>query len=92
MSLVALPFRAVLGWNNAATAATLANGTGIKTGWSAAQVGESFRQALCSLANALVHSEAERVTAASLPKLVPAPDSLLARAQARATAQAPERA
>ncbi|MGO4465361.1 TetR/AcrR family transcriptional regulator [Pseudoduganella sp. RAF53_2] len=37
-------------------------------------------------------AEAERVTGASLPKLAPAPDSLLARAQARATAQTPERA
>jgi DNA-directed RNA polymerase specialized sigma24 family protein len=55
--------RAVLGWDNGTTAATLANGTGTKTGWSAAQVSETFRQALCSLANALVHSEAERVTA-----------------------------
>ncbi len=55
--------RAVLGWDNRATAASLANGVGTQPGWSAAQVGESFRQALCSLANALVHSEAERVTA-----------------------------
>jgi hypothetical protein len=55
--------RAVLGWDNGTTAASLSNGTGVQTGWSAAQVGESFRQALCSLANALVHSEAERVTA-----------------------------
>jgi hypothetical protein len=55
--------RAVLGWDNGVTAAALANGVGTQPGWSAAQVGESFRQALCSLANALVHSEAERVTA-----------------------------
>jgi len=55
--------RAVLGWDNGATAASLAKGTGVTSGWSAAQVSESFRQALCSLANALVHSEAERVTA-----------------------------
>lgn len=52
--------RAVLGWDNGATAATLA---GTEPGWSAAQVGETFRQALCSLANALVHSEAQRATA-----------------------------
>ena len=55
--------RAVLGWDNGTTAASLANGAGSQAGWSAAQVGETFRQALCSLANALVHSEAERVTA-----------------------------
>jgi len=55
--------RAVLGWDNRATAASLANGVGTRPEWSAAQVSESFRQALCSLANALVHSEAERVTA-----------------------------
>jgi len=55
--------RAVLGWDNTATAASLAKGVGTQPGWSAAQVSESFRQALCSLANALVHSEAERVTA-----------------------------
>jgi DNA-directed RNA polymerase specialized sigma24 family protein len=55
--------RAVLGWNNDATAASLANGSGAKPAWSAAQVGETFRQALCSLANSLVHAEAQRVTA-----------------------------
>jgi hypothetical protein len=48
--------RAVLGWDNCATAASLANGAGAKPGWSAAQVGELFRQALCSLANSLVHN------------------------------------
>lgn len=53
--------RAVLGWNNDATAASLANGSGTKPAWSAAQVGETFRQALCSLANSLVHAEAQRV-------------------------------
>jgi hypothetical protein len=56
--------RAVLGWNNDATAASLANGSGEKPAWSTAQVAETFRQALCSLANSLVHAEAERVTAA----------------------------
>lgn len=55
--------RAVLGWNNDATAESLANGSGEKPAWSAAQVGETFRQALCSLANLLVHAEAQRVTA-----------------------------
>jgi len=55
--------RAVLGWNNDATAASLANGSGTKPAWSAAQVSETFRQALCSLANLLVHAEAEKVTA-----------------------------
>ena len=55
--------RAVLGWDNTVTAASLAKGVGTQPGWSAAQVSESFRQALCSLANALVHSETERVTA-----------------------------
>ena len=55
--------RAVLGWDNDATAASLAHGVGAQSKWSAAQVGESFRQALCSLANALVHAEAQKVTA-----------------------------
>ena len=55
--------RAVLGWNNDATAVALANGSGTKPEWSAAQVSDLFRQALCSLANALVHAEAQRVTA-----------------------------
>lgn len=53
--------RAVLGWDNGVTAASLSQGGG--TGWSAAQVGEIFRQALCSLANSLVHAEAQQVTA-----------------------------
>jgi len=55
--------RAVLGWNNDATAASLVNGSGEKLAWSAAQVAETFRQALCSLANSLVHAEAHRITA-----------------------------
>ncbi|HTD53839.1 MAG TPA: hypothetical protein VK670_00550 [Silvibacterium sp.] len=55
--------RAVLGWNNDTTAASLANGSGEKPAWSAAQVAETFRQALCSLANSLVHAEAQKVTA-----------------------------
>ncbi|HEX3470300.1 MAG TPA: hypothetical protein VHT28_03865 [Silvibacterium sp.] len=52
--------RAVLGWDNGATAASLAAGAGEKSGWSAQQVSELFRQALCSLANSLVHSEAQK--------------------------------
>jgi DNA-directed RNA polymerase specialized sigma24 family protein len=55
--------RAVLGWNNDATAASLANGSGSKPAWSSAQVADTFRQALCSLANSLVHAGAPRVTA-----------------------------
>jgi hypothetical protein len=55
--------RAVLGWNNDATAASIVNGSGAKPAWSAAQVAETFRQALCSLANSLVHAEAQRMTA-----------------------------
>ena len=55
--------RAVLGWDNGTTAASLSRGAGAKPAWSAAQVGELFRQALCSLANALLHAEAQKVTA-----------------------------
>ena len=55
--------RAVLGWNNDATATSLANGSGEKPVWSAAQVAQTFRQALCSLANSLVHAEAQRMIA-----------------------------
>ena len=55
--------RAVLGWNNDVTAASLANGAAARPAWSPAQVAETFRQALCSLANLLVHAEAQRVTA-----------------------------
>jgi DNA-directed RNA polymerase specialized sigma24 family protein len=55
--------RAVLGWGNGETAASLAHGAGARPAWSAEQVGEIFRQALCSLANSLVHAEAQRVTA-----------------------------
>jgi DNA-directed RNA polymerase specialized sigma24 family protein len=42
--------RAVLGWDNGATAETLG------AGWQPQQVSDVFRQALCSLANSLVHS------------------------------------
>ncbi|MBV8114224.1 MAG: hypothetical protein JO300_05750 [Silvibacterium sp.] len=55
--------RAVLGWNNDATAASLTNGSGATRMWSSAQVADTFRQALCSLANSLVHAEAQRATA-----------------------------
>jgi len=54
--------RAVLGWDNGATAASLDIGAGAGSAWSAQQVGELFRQALCSLANSLVHSEAHKAT------------------------------
>ncbi|MFT4111739.1 hypothetical protein [Silvibacterium sp.] len=50
--------RAVLGRDNATTAASLPGGSG----WSAQQVSDSYRQALCSLANSLVHA-AVRVSA-----------------------------
>jgi len=53
--------RAVLGWDNGATAASLNTGAGVKSTWSAQQISELFRQALCSLANSLVHSEAHKV-------------------------------
>jgi hypothetical protein len=53
--------RAVLGWDNGATAASLAAGANPE--WSAGQVSGVFRQALCSLANSLVHSEAYKATA-----------------------------
>jgi DNA-directed RNA polymerase specialized sigma24 family protein len=53
--------RAVLGWDNSATAAALTNGTGAKPEWSAARVSELFRQALCSLANSLLHAEAQKI-------------------------------
>jgi hypothetical protein len=46
--------RAVLGWDNGETAATL----GETSGWQPQQVSEVFRQALCSLATSLVHSAA----------------------------------
>jgi hypothetical protein len=50
--------RAVLGWDNGATAATLKQGSEPGSGWQPQQVGDVFRQALCSLANSLVHSAA----------------------------------
>jgi DNA-directed RNA polymerase specialized sigma24 family protein len=54
--------RAVLGWDNGDTAETLRLDSG--SGWQPQQVSDVFRQALCSLANSLVHSAAvHRVTA-----------------------------
>jgi len=55
--------RAVLGWDNGSTAASLGEATGAKREWSAARVSGLFRLALCSLANSLIHAEAHRVTA-----------------------------
>jgi DNA-directed RNA polymerase specialized sigma24 family protein len=50
--------RAVLGQDNASTAQNLRAGGGESaTGWTANKVSEVFRQALCSLASSLVHSE-----------------------------------
>jgi hypothetical protein len=48
--------RAVLGWDNGATAETLKQDSG--SGWQPQQVSDVFRQALCSLATSLVHSAA----------------------------------
>jgi DNA-directed RNA polymerase specialized sigma24 family protein len=56
--------RAVLGWDNGATAETLKQGSDAGSGWQPHQVSDVFRQALCSLANSLVHSAAtQRLTA-----------------------------
>ena len=50
--------RAVLGQDNASTAQNLRAGGGESAaGWTADKVSEVFRQALCSLASSLVHSE-----------------------------------
>lgn len=46
--------RAILGWDNAAAAKLL--GTNARGNWQPRQVGEIFRQALCSLATSLVSS------------------------------------
>jgi DNA-directed RNA polymerase specialized sigma24 family protein len=48
--------RAVLGWDNGATAETLQQDSG--AGWQPQQVSDVFRLALCSLASSLVHSAA----------------------------------
>lgn len=48
--------RAILGWDNAAAAASLSRAAA--RNWQPRQVSELFRQALCSLATSLVHSAA----------------------------------
>ena len=48
--------RAVLGWDNTTAAASLSKA--VSRNWQPRQVSEVFRQALCSLANSLVHSAA----------------------------------
>lgn len=48
--------RAILGWDNAAAAASLSKAAARH--WQPRQVSELFRQALCSLATSLVHAAA----------------------------------
>ena len=49
--------RAVLGQGNEAAAHLLREAAGTQaSGWTAAHVSDTFRQALCSLANSLVHA------------------------------------
>jgi DNA-directed RNA polymerase specialized sigma24 family protein len=48
--------RAILGWDNTTAAASLSKA--VSSNWQPGQVSEVFRQALCSLANSLVHSAA----------------------------------
>lgn len=48
--------RAILGWDNATAAASLSKA--VSRNWQPRQVSELFRQALCSLANSLVHAAA----------------------------------
>lgn len=56
--------RAVLGWDNAATAASMRAGSGRNAaGWTSEKISEVFRQALCSLATSLLHSGAVAQTA-----------------------------
>jgi DNA-directed RNA polymerase specialized sigma24 family protein len=51
--------RAMLGQDNAATAASLSAGGGAAAaGWTPEKVSQIFRQALCSLATSLIHSGA----------------------------------
>lgn len=60
--------RGILGWNNTVAAALLArfasdrfaSGKPASGRWQPRQVGEVFRQALCSLANSLAHSAAAK--------------------------------
>jgi DNA-directed RNA polymerase specialized sigma24 family protein len=49
--------RAILGWDNAAAAASLSRAAA--RAWQPRQVSELFRQALCSLATSLVHAAAQ---------------------------------
>lgn len=51
--------RAVLGWDNAAAAASLTKAAA--RSWQPGQVSDLFRQALCSLANSLVHAAVAEV-------------------------------
>lgn len=46
--------RAILGWDNATAAASFNDSASRK--WQPGQVGELFRQALCSLASSIVHA------------------------------------
>lgn len=48
--------RAILGWDNVAAAESLSKAA--RQSWQPRQVSELFRQALCSLANSLVHTVA----------------------------------
>lgn len=48
--------RAILGWDNTTAAASLSKA--VSRNWQPRQVSDVFRQALCSLANSLVHSAA----------------------------------
>lgn len=48
--------RAILGWDNAASAASFHKL--VSAEWQPSQVGEVFRQALCSLASSLAHANA----------------------------------
>jgi DNA-directed RNA polymerase specialized sigma24 family protein len=50
--------RAILGWDNAAAAASLSKA--VSRNWQPRQVSELFRQALCSLATSLVHAAAAK--------------------------------
>lgn len=50
--------RAILGWDNAAAAASLSKAA--SSAWQPGQVRELFRQALCSLATSLLHSASAR--------------------------------
>jgi DNA-directed RNA polymerase specialized sigma24 family protein len=50
--------RAILGWDNAAAAASLSDAA--SRSWQPNQVSDLFRQALCSLASSLVHATTAR--------------------------------